>query len=155
MTLRFADLPLRAKGIVIITVPLALLLAALASVFVADRQSRIAEDQVRVTLEIQSGIQEIHASIAEAATAMRGYLLTGRTDFLDPFNRAEDRLPVVLDEVGRRLRDEEQKDAPRTHPHARRRESRSSPTPETGRHPARRRARGPCGQAHRGQAGPR
>ncbi|NKN05570.1 sensor histidine kinase [Rhizobium laguerreae] len=109
MTLRFADLPLRAKGIVIITVPLALLLAALASVFVADRQSRIAEDQVRVTLEIQSGIQEIHASIAEAATAMRGYLLTGRTDFLDPFNRAEDRLPVVLDEVGRRLRDEEQK----------------------------------------------
>ncbi|MBA1347062.1 MULTISPECIES: ATP-binding protein [unclassified Rhizobium] len=109
MTLRFADLPLRAKGIVIITVPLALLLAALASVFVADRQSRIAEDQVRVTLEIQSGIQEIHASIAEAATAMRGYLLTGRTDFLDPFNRAEDRLPVVLDEVGRRLRDDEQK----------------------------------------------
>lgn len=107
--LRFADLPLRAKGIVIIMVPLALLLAALASVFVADRQSRIAEDQVRVTLEIQSGIQEIHALIAEAATAMRGYLLTGRTDFLDPFNRAEDRLPVVLDEVGRRLRDEEQK----------------------------------------------
>ncbi|ARM92040.1 sensor histidine kinase protein (plasmid) [Rhizobium sp. CIAT894] len=107
--LRFADLPLRAKGIVIVTVPLALLLAALASVFVADRQSRIAEDQVRVTLEIQSGIQEIHALIAEAATAMRGYLLTGRTDFLDPFNRAEDRLPVVLDEVGRRLRDEEQK----------------------------------------------
>ncbi|WP_326891815.1 PAS domain S-box protein (plasmid) [Rhizobium beringeri] len=106
---RFADLPLRAKGIVIITVPLALLLAALASVFVADRQSRIAEDQVRVTLEIQSGIQEIHASIAEAATAMRGYLLTGRTDFLDPFNRAEERLPVVIDEVGRRLRDEEQK----------------------------------------------
>ncbi|TBZ94018.1 PAS domain S-box protein [Rhizobium leguminosarum bv. viciae] len=106
---RFADLPLRAKGIVIITVPLALLFAALASVFVADRQSRIAEDQVRVTLEIQSGIQEIHASIAEAATAMRGYLLTGRTDFLDPFNRAEERLPVVLDEVGRRLRDEEQK----------------------------------------------
>ncbi|MGO7171136.1 ATP-binding protein [Rhizobium leguminosarum] len=109
MTLRFADLPLRTKGIVIITVPLALLLAALASVFVADRQSRIAEDQVRVTLEIQSGIQEIHALIAEAATAMRGYLLTGRTDFLDPFNRAEDRLPVVLDEVGRRLRDDEQK----------------------------------------------
>ncbi|WP_338811448.1 ATP-binding protein (plasmid) [Agrobacterium leguminum] len=107
--LRFADLPLRAKGIVIVTVPLALLLAALASVFVADRQSRIAEDQVRVTLEIQSGIQEIHALIAEAATAMRGYLLTGRADFLDPFNRAEDRLPVVLDEVGRRLRDEEQK----------------------------------------------
>ncbi|MBB4217980.1 PAS domain S-box-containing protein [Rhizobium sp. BK212] len=109
MTWRFADLPLRAKGIVIITVPLALLLAALVSVFVADRQSRIAEDQVRVTLEIQSGIQEIHASIAEAATAMRGYLLTGRSDFLDPFDRAEDRLPVVLDEVGRRLRDWEQK----------------------------------------------
>ncbi|PDT10952.1 ATP-binding protein [Rhizobium sp. M1] len=106
---RFADLPLRAKGIVIIMVPLALLLAALASVFIADRQSRIAEDQVRVTLEIQSGIQELHALIAEAATAMRGYLLTGRSDFLDPFNRAEDRLPVVLDEVGRRLRDEEQK----------------------------------------------
>ncbi|MDF0699289.1 ATP-binding protein [Rhizobium sp. MC63] len=106
---RFANLPLRAKGIVIIMVPLALLLTALASVFVADRQSRIAEDQVRVTLEIQSGIQELHALIAEAATAMRGYLLTGRSDFLDPFSRAEDRLPVVLDEVGRRLRDEEQK----------------------------------------------
>ncbi|MGG6898988.1 ATP-binding protein [Rhizobium sp. BR 315] len=106
---RFADLPLRTKGIVIILVPLALLMAALASVFVADRQSRVAEDQVRVTLEIQSGIQEIHALIAEAATGVRGYLLTGNDDFLDPYNRAEARLPIVIDDMSGRLRDEEQK----------------------------------------------
>jgi PAS domain S-box-containing protein len=106
---RFADLPLRIKGIVIIMMPLALLIAALASVFVADRQSRVAENQVRVTLEIQSGIQEIHALIAEAATGVRGYLLTGNDDFLDPYNRAEARLPIVIDDMSGRLRDEEQK----------------------------------------------
>jgi PAS domain S-box-containing protein len=106
---RFADLSLRTKGIVIITVPLVLLMAALASVFVADRQSGIAEDQVRVTLEIQSGIQELHALIAEAATGVRGYLLTDNDDFLDPYNRAEARLPSLIDEMSGRLQDQEQK----------------------------------------------
>ncbi|WP_026870097.1 sensor histidine kinase [Inquilinus limosus] len=110
MTGRFVDWPLKAKGIVVVAVPLALLLGALAFVFLADRQSTVAEDQVRLTLAIQSDIQEIHAQIAEAATGVRGYLLTGQESFLAPYDRAQAGLPVVIERMGQRLADPEQRD---------------------------------------------
>ncbi|MGK9230124.1 CHASE3 domain-containing protein [Inquilinus limosus] len=110
MTGRFVDWPLKAKGIVVVAVPLALLLGALAFVFLADRQSTVAENQVRLTLAIQSDIQEIHAQIAEAATGVRGYLLTGQESFLAPYDRAQAGLPVVIERMGQRLADPEQKD---------------------------------------------
>ncbi len=106
---RFDDLPLRIKGIIVIAVPLALLLAALASVFMADRQSRSAEDQVRLTLQIKSDIQEVHALIAESATGVRGYLLTGQESFLAPYRRARLALPSVIDRMSGQIVDEEQR----------------------------------------------
>ncbi|WP_225772227.1 ATP-binding protein [Inquilinus sp. Marseille-Q2685] len=107
---RFTDLPLKTKGIIVVAVPLALLLGALVFAFLADRQSAVAEDRIRLTLAIQSDIQEIHAQIAEAATGVRGYLLTGEDSFLAPYDRAVAGLPVVIERMGGRLVDPEQKE---------------------------------------------
>lgn len=107
---RFADWPLKTKAVIVVAVPLALLLGALVFAFQAERRSTIAEDQIRLTLAIQSDIQEIHAQIAEAATGVRGYLLTGQDAFLAPYDRAEAGLPAVLQRMGQRLVDPEQKE---------------------------------------------
>jgi len=96
---RFADWPLKTKAVIVVAVPLALLLGALVFAFLAEQRSTIAEDQIRLTLAIQSDIQEIHAQIAEAATGVRGYLLTGQDAFLAPYDRAEAGLPAVIERM--------------------------------------------------------
>jgi PAS domain S-box-containing protein len=106
---RFVDLPLRTKGIIVIAVPLTLLLASLGSVLWADWRSRAAEDQVRTTLEIQSGILEIRALLEEASTGVRGYLLTREANFLQPYTRAKLEMPAVLERMERSIADAEQK----------------------------------------------
>ncbi|WEX75146.1 CHASE3 domain-containing protein [Sinorhizobium numidicum] len=106
---RFEDLPLKIKGVIVVAGPLMLIMSALALVFLADRQSTIADNQVRLTLAIQSDIQEIHAHIAEAATGVRGYLLTGNKTWLAPYERAKTALPTVIARMGQQLADPEQK----------------------------------------------
>ncbi|MFS8054173.1 CHASE3 domain-containing protein [Rhizobium sp. BR 317] len=104
----FLDQPLAHKGLIAIAVPLICFLIALASVFLADRESRQAENYVRVTLAIQSDILELHALLAEAASGVRGFLLTGNEAFLAPFNKASAELPGVLAGMRPRIRDSEQ-----------------------------------------------
>jgi PAS domain S-box-containing protein len=42
-------------------------------------------DWVRHTIEVLAKLQEMHANVAESQIAVRGFLLTGRDDFLDPY----------------------------------------------------------------------
>ncbi|SCB28294.1 PAS domain S-box protein [Rhizobium hainanense] len=105
---RFLDQPLAFKGLIVIAVPLICFLIALTSVFFADRESRKAENYVRVTLAIQSDILELHALLAEAASGVRGYLLTGNETFLAPFDKARSELPGVFASMRPRIRDGEQ-----------------------------------------------
>ncbi|UWU19166.1 PAS domain S-box protein (plasmid) [Rhizobium sullae] len=106
---RFLDQPLAYKGLIVIAVPLICFLIALASVFLADRESRRAENYVRVTFAIQSDILELHALLAEAASGVRGFLLTGNEAFLAPFNKASVELPTVLSSMRPLIRDSEQR----------------------------------------------
>ncbi|WP_349959145.1 PAS domain S-box protein [Rhizobium sp. ZPR3] len=104
----FLDLPLALKGLIVIAVPLICFFIALTSVFFADRESRRAENYVRVTLAIQSDILELHALLAEAASGVRGYLLTDNQAFLAPFDKARAELPGVFASMRPRIRDGEQ-----------------------------------------------
>ncbi|MEW9526856.1 PAS domain S-box protein [Agrobacterium radiobacter] len=106
---RFLDQPLARKGLIVIAVPLICFLIALASVFLADRESRRAENYVRVTLAIQSDILELHALLAEAASGVRGFLLTGNEAFLAPFNKASAELPSVFASMRPLIRDNAQR----------------------------------------------
>ncbi|MCF1465714.1 PAS domain S-box protein [Agrobacterium vitis] len=93
---RFLNQPLAVKGLIVITLPLACLLIALGSVFLADRESRKAENYVRVTFAIQQNILELHALLAEGASGVRGYLLTRDETFLAPYTKAVTELPAVF-----------------------------------------------------------
>lgn len=108
LSLRFLDQPLARKGLIVIALPLICLLIALGSVFLADRESRRAEDYVRVTFAIQSDILELHALLAEGASGVRGYLLTGDAAFLAPFEKANAELPSVFAAMRPLITDAEQ-----------------------------------------------
>lgn len=107
--LRWNDWPLAAKGVTVIALPVALLLVSLASNYRLQQEITEAENEVHVTQHIQAGIQALHTLIAEAATGVRGYLLTGRDDFLTPYWTADAQLPKTLAELQQDVRDPEQR----------------------------------------------
>lgn len=54
---------------------------------------------VEHTMEVKEALDATRLAIFEAETGMRGYLITGRDDYLEPFNRAKDPLPLHVSNV--------------------------------------------------------
>lgn len=105
--IRWRDWPLGVKSAVAVMVPLALLASALVSGYRLQKDVSEAEAQVRRALAIQTEIQTLHMLIAEAAMAVRGYLLTGRDDFLAPYNNARRVLPTTIQTLRQTVEDED------------------------------------------------
>lgn len=103
----WADQPLAIKGLVVVALPLAILLGALLSLYLASRAEARAEADVRAAFTIQSDIHEVHALLAEAASGVRGYLLTGQSRFLEPYVKAEAELPGTFARLDSEIRDTE------------------------------------------------
>jgi PAS domain S-box-containing protein len=103
----WADLGLGAKGLIVVALPLAILLSGIGALHLSGRAEAEAEARVRLTFAIQRDIHEVHALLAEAASGVRGYRLTGRRAFLEPYVKAEALLPQTLDRLRRTARDPE------------------------------------------------
>jgi PAS domain S-box-containing protein len=103
----WADQPLAVKGLVVVALPLAILLVALTSIYMTSRAEARAEADVRLAFAIQRDVHEVHALLAEAASGVRGYLLTGQDRFLQPYLRAEADLPETFERLDREIRDAE------------------------------------------------
>ncbi len=107
MTRAWADLGLGPKGLIVVALPLAILLSGIGALHLSGRAEAEAEARVRLTFAIQRDIHEVHALLAEAASGVRGYRLTGRRAFLEPYIKAEALLPTTLDRLRRAARDPE------------------------------------------------
>ena len=105
--MRWRDWPLGFKSAAAVAVPLALLLFALAFSYRMQQHISRADAEVRRALAIQTDIQTLHSLIAEAATGVRGYLLTGRDEFLNPYRQAQQALPETLASLRRSIRNPE------------------------------------------------
>ena len=106
--LHWKNWPLAVKGGAIIAASLAMLLGSVATSHKLERQSADATAEMLRTLKVQRDIQLLHTLIAEAATGVRGYLLTGVDDFLAPYRIAEARLPAAMASLQENVRDPEQ-----------------------------------------------
>lgn len=100
---------LRTKTVVVVLVPLAMLIASTSGVFWAARDTAKAEEEVRTVLRTLAQIHATHAQLAEAASGVRGYLLTGRDDFLQPYWRAKSELGRTLAQLDAQTLDPEQR----------------------------------------------
>lgn len=105
--MRWQDWPLGLKSAAAITIPLALLISALVAGYRLQQNISEADAQVRRALAIQTDIQTLHTLIAEAAMAVRGYLLTGRDDFLTPYDNARRVLPQTMASLRQTVLDED------------------------------------------------
>lgn len=103
------DLPLATKGIVVIALPLAVLLASLASLYLREQQAVFLENKLRLALQNQRDIQTVHTQLVEASTGVRDYLLTGQKNFLNIYYDAERKLPIILHSLHAQLEDDGQK----------------------------------------------
>ncbi|RON25318.1 ATP-binding protein [Pseudomonas lini] len=103
---RWADLPLRGKALVVISLPLVILLLSLVLIYITERQTARAEEDVRRVLLVQGDIQAVHTLLAEAAASVRGYLLTRREDFLPGYRQAKPLIESALRRLDSNVRDE-------------------------------------------------
>ena len=93
---RWADLPLRIKGLTVLALPI---LALLASVISGIVLTQTVNDQLAVTRQTSNAITDINAKLqllTNAETGVRGYAATGDQQFLQPYNEAVARAPAAL-----------------------------------------------------------
>ena len=99
---------LTVKVTVIVMAALATFVGSVATSYKLERQTADAMTEMQRTLQVQRDIQLLHALIAESATGVRGYLLTGVDDFLNPYRAAQVKLPAAMDDLQQNVRDPEQ-----------------------------------------------
>ncbi|MDI1309699.1 MAG: ATP-binding protein [Methylotenera sp.] len=102
------DLPLGFKGVFVIALPLAVLLASLASLYIRELESTMLENKLKHALQNQRDIQTVHSQLLEASTGVRDYLLTGDKNFLNIFFEAERILPEIINTLEQRLESDQQ-----------------------------------------------
>ncbi|WP_298303719.1 ATP-binding protein [uncultured Erythrobacter sp.] len=102
----WTDRPLAFKGLVVVALPLAVLLGALVSLYLASSAETRAEDDVRRAFAIQRDVYQIQALLAEAEAGVRGYALTREDRFLAPYHTAEEDLPATLARLDEAIEDE-------------------------------------------------
>ncbi|MFN3314627.1 MAG: CHASE3 domain-containing protein, partial [Hyphomonas sp.] len=103
----WANQPLALKGLVVVALPLAILIAALTLLYLSSEAEAAAEDDVRLAFAIQRDTYQVHALLAEAAGGVRGYLITRQDRFLTPYLNAEAEMPETLQRIQTAIRDEE------------------------------------------------
>lgn len=83
--------------------------AAVAFLFATDtlRDTRVAQASVQRTRDAIEQVQQIFSLLQDAETGERGFVITGREGFLEPFNRARATLDRRLDDLRKSLVDEQ------------------------------------------------
>jgi PAS domain S-box-containing protein len=98
----WADLPLRAKGLVVIAIPLLALLLATVLFGVALAQDRQAQGAVLHTVEVEREIAQVRILVQAGVT---GYVLTGERRYLTSYEEARRELPQAVGNLGDLVKD--------------------------------------------------
>ena len=98
----WADLPLRAKGLVVIAIPLLAMLLATVLFGVALAQDRRAQGAVLHTVEVEREIAQVRILVQAGVT---GYVLTGERRYLTSYEEARRELPRAVGNLGGLVRD--------------------------------------------------
>jgi PAS domain S-box-containing protein len=93
----WADLPLRAKGLVVVAIPLLALLLAALLFGVALEQDRQAQRAVLRTVEVERQVTQLRILVQAGVT---GYVLTGEERYLTSYEAARRELPESVARLG-------------------------------------------------------
>ena len=84
---------LRSKILTIMVVPVVVLIAATFALLAARQETTDALNDERHEAALRDAFGQVLVDMTDAETATRGYVLTGESSFLDPFNIGQARLP--------------------------------------------------------------
>jgi CHASE3 domain sensor protein len=105
-------IPLRVQGKILIILPLlAITIAAVFALFGNHQRANI-QDDIQRRFQMIRGLNEAVILMVNAETGMRGYLLTNRDEFLQPYITASQKLPSAMSNL-RALAEAESSYAPR------------------------------------------
>ena len=105
MRRRWTNLPLRAKVLVVLAVPLVPLLTSAVLVILSARQEREAQQWVAHTLEVKAQIEATLVLTVEANASVEAYLLTHRREALQPFMTLGQQWPATMQRLVDLVRD--------------------------------------------------
>ena len=94
-----ANLPLFAKGMVVVAIPVAALILILAALAVFLKEKDEAERAVQQTMRVRSAIFNIRSLVADAEASLRGYVLVGEERWLAIYQGARRELPGALNRL--------------------------------------------------------
>lgn len=96
---RWVDRPLRAKGILVMVLPLLMLLVAAFTFYLMAGLETSAQALVTHTRVVEAQIEQIQVLVIDGETGIRGYLLTGDPSFLQPTDQVRKELPAALNQL--------------------------------------------------------
>ena len=105
LLLVWTNLPLRAKGIVMISIPVPALVLAAISLYYAGEQYRQTQALLVEHYELDTSIQRFAKLLTDAESAVRAYAATGSKPLLDPYIRTRQTIPEELGRMDARLTD--------------------------------------------------
>lgn len=103
---RWTDLSLRAKGLVVVSIPLAALLVATFALYLVQQRGNEEQDALTRLFRVRSQIQTVLTLLVDAETGVRGYAISERPDLLEPYTTAFARLPRALADLERLVGDD-------------------------------------------------
>ena len=95
----WAHRSLRAKLLITVAVPIIALLIAIAAIFTIRLLSARAADEAVRAMQTRLALDQVLLLTVDAETATRGYLATGRSEFLERRDEAVGRLPAARSEL--------------------------------------------------------
>jgi hypothetical protein len=94
-----ADLSVRWRGGLIISIPVICLLASIFAIAFLRSQTLAARKQEQQSQKTIMEINRLLRTLIEAETGVRGYAITRRSEFLEPYSQAKNLLPLSLDSL--------------------------------------------------------
>lgn len=104
--------PLRVQGMVTIGLPLLAVITSATLALIGNHQRADIETDVQRKFQMTAALSDVLTLMVNAETGMRGYLLTRREEFLQPFATASANLPAAMNLV-RSLAEAEPGERPR------------------------------------------
>lgn len=92
-------LPLRVQGVVSVGLPMLAVAVSAGFALFGNSERAATEAAAERHLRMVSALDDVLALVVNAETGMRGYLLTQRGEFLEPYETATRDLPGALDEI--------------------------------------------------------
>ena len=97
---------LRSKIVAMLVAPAVVLLAATATSYYAESRAAQTSRAVENSYEVKLKVASLQGDLTSAESALRGWVLTGREDFVVSFTTSADKVPADVTELASSVQDD-------------------------------------------------